>query len=111
MLIKHCLSLYHFPAHFCKLVFSYYEMMRAKISNGNDLSESFQFAIGVFQGCVISPILFNICIQPLLDTLHTSAREKGWSYTFSQNTRISRDVLAYANDKELLIGPAKKSRL
>ena len=50
MLIQHCLRLYHFPAYFCKLVFSYYEMMTAKLSIGNDLSESFQFAIGVFQG-------------------------------------------------------------
>ena len=101
MLVQHCLKLYHFPAHFCNLVFSYYDMMTAKISIGNDLSDPFQFAIGVFQGCVLSPVLFNICIQPLLDTLHTFATGKGWSYTFAQNANISRDVSAYADDIEL----------
>ena len=101
MLIQHCLRLFHFPAHICKLIFSYYEMMTAKISLGKDMSSAFQFAIGVFQGCVLSPVLFNICLQPLLDMLHESASGKGWSYTFSQNAQISRDVSAYADDLEL----------
>ena len=33
--------------------------------------------------------------------LHESASGKGWSYTFSQNAQISRDVSAYADDLEL----------
>ena len=65
------------------------------------MSSAFQFAIRVFQGCVLSPVLFNICLQPLLHMLHESASGKGWSYTFSQNAQISRDVSAYADDLEL----------
>ena len=45
--------------------------------------------------------LFNMCIQPLLDTLHSQATSNGWSYTFKSNPAISRDVSANADDIEL----------
>ena len=65
------------------------------------MSSAFQFAIEVFQGCVLSSVLFKICLQPLLYMQHESASEKGWSNSFSQNAQISRDASAYAGDLEL----------
>ena len=58
MLIQHCPRLYHFPAHFFKLVFSYYDMITAKISHGYDLPDSFQFAIGVFKATLTNSIQY-----------------------------------------------------
>lgn len=104
MLIQHSLRHYHFPPHLCQLVFSYYEQLVAKISLGQgteSLTPAFHYAIGVFQGCVLSPVLFNICFQPLLDVVHTKSLTNGWSYTFSSNPSISRDASAYADDLEL----------
>ena len=66
MLIRHCLRLqvYHFPAHFCKLVFSYYEMMTAKISigNGSSLQSGFSKVVYHHQFCSISA--FSLCLTP-----------------------------------------------
>ena len=67
MLVQHCLRRYHFPDHVCKLIFNYYERLLAKVSVKNGMTPTFHFAVGVFQGCVLSPALFNICFQPLLD--------------------------------------------
>ena len=101
MLVQHCLRRYHFPAHVCKLIFNYYERLLAKVSVRNDMTQTFHFAVGVFQGCVLSPALFNICFQPLLDALHNKALSNGWSYTLKSNSSIQRDTSAYADDLEI----------
>lgn len=107
MLIQHCLSRYHFPPSLCNLVFHYYEQLVAKVEltqdNTAELTPAFHYATGVFQGCTLSPALFNICFQPLLDTLLAASIKNGWSYTFKNvgQTPIKRDVAAYADDLEL----------
>lgn len=101
MLLQRCLTHFHLPERLCRIVFNYYDQLTAKVVIGKDLTPAFHFAIGVFQGCTLSPTLFNICIQPLLDTLHSQASSKGWSYTFKSDPTISRDVSAYADDIEL----------
>jgi hypothetical protein len=54
------------------------------------------------QGCPISPLLFNICIEPLLRRLH-SCTEKGHK-TQSEFLKegVSSSVLAYADDLILI---------
>ena len=65
------------------------------------LTKPFHYAIGVFQGCVLSPVLFNICFQPLLDLVSAASKAQGWSYTFKSDSAINRDVSAFADDIEL----------
>ena len=81
MFVQHCLRRYHFPSHVCKLILNYYERLLAKVSINGGMTHTFHFAVGVFQGCVLSPALFNICFQPVLDALHHKAQANGWSYT------------------------------
>ena len=101
MLVQHCLRRYHFPSHVCKLILNYYERLLAKVSINGDMTHTFHFAVGVFQGCVLSPALFNICFQPLLDALHHKAQTNGWSYTLKSNPSVQRDTSAYADDLEI----------
>ena len=102
MFIQTCLSRYHFPPSLCRLVFNYYEALTAKVLvSKSNLTKPFHYAIGVFQGCVLSPALFNICFQPLLDTIGKVSTSCGWSYTFKSDPTINRDVSAFADDLEL----------
>ena len=102
MFIQTCLSRYHFPPSLCRLVFNYYEALTAKVLvSKSNLTKPFHYAIGVFQGCVLSPALFNICFQPLLDTIGKVSSSCGWSYTFKSDPTINRDVSAFADDLEL----------
>ena len=97
MFIQTCLSRYHFPPSLSKLVFNYYENLIAKVSvSTSTLTKPFHYAIGVFQGCVLSPVLFNICFQPLLDLVSAASKTQGWSYTFRSDSAINRDVSAFA---------------
>ena len=102
MFIQSCLARYHFPHDLCHLIFNYYEGLVAKVFvPDNFLTKPFHYAIGVFQGCVLSPSLFNICFQPLLDAVSTTSKVNGWSYTFCADPSISRDASAFADDLEL----------
>ena len=52
--IRFALARYHLPLFFRWIVFDYYEKLMACI-----VTKSFQYSIGVFQGCTISPAIFN----------------------------------------------------
>ena len=53
-----------FPEHFIHLIHSYYDHLSAIVDiPGLFTTRSFHFALGVFQGCTLSPILFNIIIH------------------------------------------------
>ena len=56
-----CLHRYHFLSDVCKLIVNYYEWRRilAKVSINGGMTPT--FAMGVFQGCVLIPAIFNIC--------------------------------------------------
>ena len=68
-LIQFALNWYHVPIEIQKLIFDYYEKLCAMVT-ANDWSTSFfLFDIGLFQGCVLSTILFDCVSQLLLDFL------------------------------------------
>ena len=108
MLIQHCLTRYHFPPSVSQLIFNYYEHLIAKVEFTSqlmtkpELTAAFHYAVGVFQGCTLSPALFNICFQPLLDSLTSVSSSCSLSYTFkNSNPIIQRDASAYADDLEI----------
>ena len=86
------------------------ERLLAKVSINGGMTHTFHFAVGVFQGCVLSPALFNICFQPLLDALHHKAQTNGWSYTLKSNPSIQHGTWAYADDLEICSWSAASSQ-
>ena len=62
-LIQFALNWYHVPLSIQRLIFDYYEKLCAKITTNKWDTKFFSFDIGLFQGCVLSTILFD-CLQP-----------------------------------------------
>ena len=65
-LIQFALRHYQFPVHYQRLIHAFYNHLLALV----DVPEVFQtqpshFAIGAFQGCTLSPLLFNLVVQLL----------------------------------------------
>ena len=66
-LLQFALTRYHLPFKFKELIFNYYESLTARIITKSFTSKPFHYSIGIFQGCTMSPTLFNVTIQLLLD--------------------------------------------
>ena len=111
-LIQFALRHYGLPPHFQRLVFDYYERLFAIVDvPGEFQSKPFHFAIGVFQGCTLSPLLFNIVIQLLLDTLEKPDLQSSVAgYRFSSLKDCSLLSSAYADDIEIVTSSPKENQ-
>ena len=67
-LVQFALHWYHVPQSLCDLVLDY-DKISACIQTKEWSSTSFLFDLGLFQGCVLSCILFSCVFQLLLDLL------------------------------------------
>jgi hypothetical protein len=68
-LIQFALNWYHVPEHIQGLIFNYYEKLCASVTTKDWSTKFFSFDIGLFQGCVLSTILFDCVFNLLLDFL------------------------------------------
>ena len=66
-LIPYALTHYSIPLQFRKLIFSYFDSFCAFVVQ--PYTPTFNYNIGVFQGCPLSPVLLNICLPLLMDSL------------------------------------------
>lgn len=95
-LVQFALSWYHFPESIRKLLLDYYDKLMATVITENWSTGFFAFDIGLFQGCVLSTILFDLVFQLLLDFLDAKSTKKvGYSF---KNADVSVRERAYADD-------------
>ena len=97
-LIQFALNWYHVPEFLQELIFNYYEKLKAKIKTNAWSTGFFLFDIGLFQGCVLSTILFDCVFQLLLDMLKPLSKR---GYTF-KGTNLTELAKAYADDLSLV---------
>lgn len=97
-LIQFALNWYHVPKQIQKLIFDYYEKLCATVTANNWSTGFFLFDIGLFQGCVLSTILFDCVFQLLLDFL---TPKKSLGYVFKSTPSVSSFNKAYADDLTL----------
>ena len=93
-LILFVLRHFGFPEHFIRLIHSYYNYDPLTVIvdiPGLFTTRSFHFALGVFQGCTLSPILFNIIIQLALDVLE---KHQSFCYIFSCDQETSFAIIS-----------------
>ena len=62
-----------------KSVQRFYVDSRACVRVGNDMSEWFPVNVGLGQGCVMSPWLFNVYMDGVVRDVNVRVFGKGWS--------------------------------
>ncbi|MCP4502646.1 MAG: hypothetical protein GY822_22080, partial [Deltaproteobacteria bacterium] len=79
-LIQYILVWYHVPLIIQEIIHNYYNILCAKVITKDWSTSLFSYGIGVFQGCPLSAILFNIVFNHLLDFLQPLSH---LAYTFT----------------------------
>ena len=88
-LIQFSLEWYHVPDHFCELMWKYYEKLAAAVLVNGELTPWFWFEVGVFQGCTVSTILFNVAFNTSF--MHLQPLEAKCAYVFhSQKISVTQ---------------------
>ena len=97
-LIQFALNWFHIPKQIQEIIFDYYDKICAFIKTKNWTTGFFLFDIGLFQGCVLSTIIFDCVFQLHLDFLHPKNR---LGYIFKSTPSVSTLAKAYADDLTL----------
>ena len=95
-LIQFALNWYHVPTDIQELIFNYYEKLSASVTTKNWATEFFSFGIGLFQGCLLSTMLFDCVFNFLLDFLSPLEAEHALKVKDERSF-----VKAYADDLNL----------
>lgn len=91
-----CLKKFNFDIEFIRYIKNLYKNTKAKLRLGDRTTDEFSIKRGVRQGDPLSPLLFNIAIEPLLLTLQNELN----------GIRIGDkqyNLLAYADDTTLIL--------
>jgi hypothetical protein len=91
-----------FPPEFVELVEDLYTGASSVISLPTGDTEPIPWMSGVKQSCPLSPLLFNICVEPLLRKLQTMRHLGYKAETKYLGEQININVLAYADDLILI---------
>jgi hypothetical protein len=94
--LKPCLGRKGVPTPIINLISCMYDGNNTRIKSKNNLMVEIQILRGVKQGEPVSPLLFNLCSEPLLEKIeeHTSG------ININENRKVP--VLAFADDVVLL---------
>ena len=75
---------------------------RACIRVGNDLSEWFAVNVGLRQGCMMSPWLFNVYMNGVVREVIVRVLGKGLELLCANGGRFKINQLLFADDKALV---------
>jgi hypothetical protein len=80
-MILFTLEWYHVPEEFAKIIFMYYEGLAASVMVEREQTKWFRFQIGVFQGCTLSTMLFDMAFNTIFDCILDMKEECGYKFT------------------------------
>jgi hypothetical protein len=92
----------NFPEWTRSIVQDMYTNASSYIEVRGDKSQPISWKVGVKQGCPLSPLLFNLCIEPLIQSIKSINKGMGAYVDICENKRIENLVQAYADDVALI---------
>ena len=96
------LRVYGVGGKLLKAVQSFYVYSRACVLVGNDVSEWFPVNVGLRQGCVMSPWLFNIYMDGVVREVNVRVLVKGLELLSADGGRFEINRLLFADDTALV---------
>jgi hypothetical protein len=94
-MILFTLEWYWVPHEFAEVVFQYYEGLCAAVMVNSEITQSFRFQIGVFQGCTLSTMLFDTAFNTVFQRVSKLLQSHGYHYSDSDVVKV---ILGYADD-------------
>ena len=85
-----------------KAVLSFYVDSRACVRVGNDVSEWFPVNVGLRQGSVMSPWLFNVYMDGVVREVNVTVLGKGLELLSANGGKFGNNQLLFADDTELV---------
>jgi hypothetical protein len=92
----------NFPEWTRNIIHDIYTDASSFIELRGSKSQPISWKVGVKQGCPLSPLLFNLCIEPLIQSIKLINKGKGAYVDISENKRIENLIQAYADDVALI---------
>ena len=96
-MITDCLKKKGFPEEFVKVIDNVYTGSTTKIMTNHFASEDIEIKKGTKQGCPVSPLLFNLCLEPLFNAISSTNINDGY-WIRSSKGEATFNILAYADD-------------
>jgi hypothetical protein len=96
-LIMSALKQLNFPEWIRAVIGDMYTDAKSTIEYNGRQTRPIMWKKGVKQGCPLSPLLFKICLEPLLEVIRANRRIRG-AYVNTPEEDIKFDVQAYADD-------------
>ena len=94
------LRVYGVGGKLLKALQSFYLDSRTCVWVGNDVSEWFQVNVGLRQGCVMSPWLFNVYMDGVVREVNVRVLGKGLEVLRANGGRFEINQLLFADDTE-----------
>ena len=90
------------PVSFIKWVKLIYNSNTSYVINKGELSEPVELSRGLFQGSLLSPLLFLVAIEPLVEAIHRSMDIEGISYctVTKKCALVADDIICYLKATE-----------
>ena len=92
------LTVYGVGGKLLKAVQSFYVDSRACVRVGNDASEWLPVNVGLRQGCVVSPWLFNVYMDGVVREVNVRVLGKGLDLLSANDGRFEINQLLFADD-------------
>ena len=91
-----------------KTVLSFYIDSRAPVLVGNDVSESFPVNLGLRQSCLMSPWLFNVYMDTVVQEVNVWVLGKGLELLSANGGMVEINQLLFASDTALVADSEEK---
>ena len=83
------------PEALVEIIKKCFSQSSTKFRIGSVMSEEIMIRRGVKQGCTLSPLLFDICLEPLIRTIEGQCSQLGYHFG---NSQLTKTIQAYADD-------------